>query len=798
MWILFGRNFLALLLLTVCVSVPAFSRPIVQVVTSSGVVEVVNLGTGRWGVPPGFVGTQSNPIPVQNADAVTLRIGDTFNPQFAPGSSGVNGLNPQTTFHSSGSLLGNLDVICFGCNGPSPSVTILNWQSLPLNVARVMVARVSLGVDASAPNPPYNDTNSMLVEVWFVRAGSPPIPVSWWPADGNTQDVQDDNDGTLKNGAGFAPGLADQAFSLDGSDDFVLVANAPNLNPSSITVGAWINPDNVDGFRRIVSKGQALIDLFIGPDRRLRCILNPQSLQFSCCGVDVPTSGVRVRSRVWSHVACSYDSTSGQGKVYLNGERVGGVLDLSDDNPLRATPGDFFIGRHWRSGSSYFDGRIDEVKVFDRALSATEIRGIFEGGAGAFRPAIGSISPNRAPPGTEIAITGTGFSVRDIEVFFDGVPGLNVAVVDDTRIVVTVPDLSPGPVVITVKTAGGMATSGFTVEAPPLPVITSVFPSSASPGSQIRISGTGFVGDVQVTFNGEAGIGVQVGRKGSIVFFQCGGPCILVTVPGLPSGPVDITVSTTGGRATLPGGAGGFTVVERVGGPIVKVVTENGRVEVVPVGFGRWGLPADIPGSRSNPIPVQNADAVTLRIGDTFNPQFAPGSPGINGLNPQTTFHTNQTLIGQLDVLCFGCNGPKPSITILNWQSLPLNVARVMVARVSLGVDATLPNPPYNNANSMLVEVWFTRTINRPPTVSAGSNQTVQFGHTVTLRGTVFDPDGDSTTVLWTLIGGTGSNGIQINGANSGHPVNGEVGTWLAPSGSQICSPFACPYSRLQ
>ena len=120
------------------------------------------------------------------------------------------------------------------------------------------------------------------------------------------------------------------------------------------------------------------------------------------------------------------------------------------------------------------------------------------------------------------------------------------------------------------------------------------------------------------------------------------------------------------------------------------------------------------------------------------------------------------------------------SITILNWQSLPLNVARVMVARVSLGVDATLPNPPYNNANSMLVEVWFTRTINRPPTVSAGSNQTVQFGHTVTLRGTVFDPDGDSTTVLWTLIGGTGSNGIQINGANS------PTATFTAPSEPRV------------
>ena len=38
----------------------------------------------------------------------------------------------------------------------------------------------------------------------------------------------------------------------------------------------------------------------------------------------------------------------------------------------------------------------------------------------------------------------------------------------------------------------------------------------------------------------------------------------------------------------------------------------------------------------------------------------------------------------------------------------------------------------------------------------------------------------------------------QTKDAFEGHPVNGEVGTWLAPSGSQICSPFACPYSRLQ
>ncbi len=49
-------------------------------------------------------------------------------------------------------------------------------------------------------------------------------------------------------------------------------------------------------------------------------------------------------------------------------------------------------------------------------------------------------------------------------------------------------------------------------------------------------------------------------------------------------------------------------------------------------------------------------------------------------------------------------------------------------------------------------------------------------------------------------LSGVGEATFQIVDAAPflGHPVNGEVGTWLAPSGSQICSPFACPYSRLQ
>ena len=74
-------------------------RPIVLVVTPDGVLSVVPAHTGgRWGVPAGKSGSYDKPIILEEADAISFRIGDRINSSFLPGSSEVNGLNPQTTF----------------------------------------------------------------------------------------------------------------------------------------------------------------------------------------------------------------------------------------------------------------------------------------------------------------------------------------------------------------------------------------------------------------------------------------------------------------------------------------------------------------------------------------------------------------------------------------------------------------------------------------------------------------------------------------------------------------------------
>src|SRR5713101_2958472 len=83
----------------------------------------------------------------------------------------------------------------------------------------------------------------------------PPGMVSWWPGDGNANDIQDGNHGTLRNGATFAPGKVAQAFSLDGVAAFVDVPNSPNLNiTSSFTWDAWINPTSLINAPVIMSK----------------------------------------------------------------------------------------------------------------------------------------------------------------------------------------------------------------------------------------------------------------------------------------------------------------------------------------------------------------------------------------------------------------------------------------------------------------------------------------------------------------------------------------------------------------
>ena len=184
-------------------------------------------------------------------------------------------------------------------------------------------------------------------------------------------------------------------------------------------------------------------------------------------------------------------------------------------------------------------------------------------------------------------------------------------------------------------------------------------------------------------------------------------------------------------------------------------------MNVVPVSEERWSLPTGAAGSRENPIVLDQVDAVSLKIGDRVNPNWGIGSSSVNGANPQTTFPIREAL----GVFCVGCNGPRPSISILHWKRLSMNRRATMVARVSLGVDATNPKTVYNDFNSIMIEVWFKRGVevhNRIPRVEAGPDQVVRGKQSVTLVGEASDPDGDALVIAWTQTSGPKVNLTKI------------------------------------
>ena len=187
--------------------------------------------------------------------------------------------------------------------------------------------------------------------------------VSWYPGDGNAIDVAGGNDGVLHGGAIFSlAGEVGQAFELNGTDAFVEAPDNPSLALSSqITIDAWIKPSALGG--RIVDKVQAfgsdgwLLDTFGG---KLRLIIDGHLLS----GASTLPVGV------FTHVTGTYDGVTM--KVYVNGVLDGSaavaVAIPTNTHPLR-------IGAD-QLGGSLFTGLIDEVEIFNRALSQSEINAL--------------------------------------------------------------------------------------------------------------------------------------------------------------------------------------------------------------------------------------------------------------------------------------------------------------------------------------------------------------------------------------------------------------------------------------
>ena len=229
----------------------------------------------------------------------------------------------------------------------------------------------------------WNDVPDFTV-AYVVEFEGYPIPilppaglVAWWPGEGNANDIVGGNNGTLMNGATFAPGVVGQAFSFDG-DGYVDAGNDPTFDlTNALTLVAWIRTDGTEGHQTVVSYYSPYEIGFF--DYKLEFL--PGFVGGASTVHREAPGGTVLVGGAWYHVAVTWDGATITS--YVNGEpdRI-----ASYNNSLNAGSKGLNIGRA-STGIGYFKGLIDEVTIYNRALTTDEIKAVYDAGsAGMVKP----------------------------------------------------------------------------------------------------------------------------------------------------------------------------------------------------------------------------------------------------------------------------------------------------------------------------------------------------------------------------------------------------------------------------
>src|SRR5579885_2666223 len=210
---------------------------------------------------------------------------------------------------------------------------------------------------------------------WQTLLSCTPPPggmVAWYPAEGNANDIIGGNNGTLQNGATFATGIVGQAFSFDGVDDDVTAPNTAAIDPTTTaSVEAWVNlnqlPSAAGHTMHVMSVGNnaaSNFDLTVETTNHFRFLIG------STGTVDSVTS---VQTNTWYHVVATWDSTAAM-KIYVNG-----VLENTNATAQTRTANGapLLIGNFPAAGTP-FNGLIDELSIYNRVLTATEVKNIYD------------------------------------------------------------------------------------------------------------------------------------------------------------------------------------------------------------------------------------------------------------------------------------------------------------------------------------------------------------------------------------------------------------------------------------
>jgi fibronectin type 3 domain-containing protein len=176
---------------------------------------------------------------------------------------------------------------------------------------------------------------------------------------------------SLVNGPLFAPGTLGNAVELDGTNDHVTLPTGVLNGLTSFSISVWVKPDTVTNWARVFD---------FGTGTTVNMFLTPKNAANNKVRFGITTSGGAGEQRIdgqsaltagaWSHVVVTLSGNTGI--LYVNGVEVGRNSAMTlNPSSLGATTLNY-LGRS-QYPDPYFDGRIDDFRLYSRALGAAEI-----------------------------------------------------------------------------------------------------------------------------------------------------------------------------------------------------------------------------------------------------------------------------------------------------------------------------------------------------------------------------------------------------------------------------------------
>jgi hypothetical protein len=229
----------------------------------------------------------------------------------------------------------------------------------------------STSSSSTTPPPPSTSTTATATSSTTTSTGAVPAGlVAAYGFEETTGQSALDSSGNSFTGTVNGPtrntaGQFGRTLSFDGVNDFVSVPDAAALDlTAGLTLEAWVNPTNAGYYRTIIAKttnglpvnyylslsnGALTFGFFNGAWRENRASVGPAL-------------------NTWTHVAVTFNDAANQVVLYINGTAV---LTSAETTSLTVNADQLRIGIGFPDEA--FAGRIDEVRVYNRALTAAEI-----------------------------------------------------------------------------------------------------------------------------------------------------------------------------------------------------------------------------------------------------------------------------------------------------------------------------------------------------------------------------------------------------------------------------------------